>query len=474
MAQELKGQSTFRARNLWMFGLTGVGAVLVTALTFQRVSQTLQSSSKESSEEGSTPQLVAPTYITALGRLEPQGEVVELSAPSLTEGARIEEMLVKEGDRIQQKQVIAILDNRDRLKAELAQAEKEVAVRQAELAQVQAGAKQGSIAAQSATIDRFKAELEGQVAAQEAEIASLEAQLQGEREAQLATIERLKAQLKGERAAQEATIERLKAELKNAETECGRYSNLYQEGVVSTSEQDLKCLTAETAQKQLVEADANLARIIATQDAQINEAEVVLNRIIRTLSAQILEAQAILDRTILTLQKQQLEAEATREEIVEVRPTDVQTAQAKVEQAIAAQERAEADYNLAFIKSPINGQVLKVNTYPGERIAQDEGIIELGQTDQMYVVAEVYETDISRVRLGQVATITSDAFPGELSGKVDQVGMTIGKQDVLNTDPAADVDARVVEVKIQLNPNASQQVSELTNLQVTVKILPQK
>lgn len=41
---------------------------------------------------------------------------------------------------------------------------------------------------------------------------------------------------------------------------------------------------------------------------------------------------------------------------------------------------------------------------------------------------------------------------------------------MLDTDPVADVDARVVEVKIRLHPEDSQKVANLTNLQVNVVI----
>ncbi|NJN23143.1 MAG: hypothetical protein HC810_00345 [Acaryochloridaceae cyanobacterium RL_2_7] len=44
----------------------------------------------------------------------------------------------------------------------------------------------------------------------------------------------------------------------------------------------------------------------------------------------------------------------------------------------------------------------------------------------------------------------------------------MGKNDVLSTDPAADTDARVIEVKIKLRD--SQKVANLTNLQVNVLI----
>jgi HlyD family secretion protein len=90
----------------------------------------------------------------------------------------------------------------------------------------------------------------------------------------------------------------------------------------------------------------------------------------------------------------------------------------------------------------------------------------------MYAVAEVYETNIGKVRIGQKATISSEygGFTGELQGAVENVGLKIGKRNILDTDPAANVDVRVMEVKIKINPEDSQKVTDLTNLQVKVSI----
>jgi HlyD family secretion protein len=88
----------------------------------------------------------------------------------------------------------------------------------------------------------------------------------------------------------------------------------------------------------------------------------------------------------------------------------------------------------------------------------------------MYVVAEVYESDVGKVHPGQHAHITSSSFSGELPGTVDEVGLQVGKKDVLNTDPVADIDSRVVEVKIRLDDSATQKVAGLTNAQVKVAI----
>jgi HlyD family secretion protein len=96
--------------------------------------------------------------------------------------------------------------------------------------------------------------------------------------------------------------------------------------------------------------------------------------------------------------------------------------------------------------------------------------VAFGQTERMNVVAEVYELDVSKVRIGQKATITSNAFSGKLHGTVTQIGLQVNPQDVLSTDPTSDVNRRIVEVKIGLSAADSQIISAFTNLQVNVII----
>lgn len=88
-----------------------------------------------------------------MGRLEPQGEVIHLSAPSSIQGTRVDKLFVKEGQRVRTGEVVAILDSRDRATATLEQVKEQVQVAHAKLAQVKAGAQAGEITAQEATID---------------------------------------------------------------------------------------------------------------------------------------------------------------------------------------------------------------------------------------------------------------------------------------------------------------------------------
>jgi len=329
--------------------------------------------------------------VTALGRLEPQGAVVQLSAPSSIEGNRIDQLLVKEGQTVTPGQVIAILSSRDSLKADLLTAQEQVKVAEAELSRIQAGAKQ------------------------KAEIARLDAQRQGEM------------------TAQSATIARQRAEMENAQAEFNRYQSLYQQGAISASEKDQKQLVFQTAQRSLQEAQAVGNRLQAVQSPEL------------------------------------VSARARLSQISEVRPVDVQVAQANINQARAGVQQAQARLDQAYIKSPQAGVVLDIYTLPGAVVGTN-GILELGQTQQMYAVAEVYQSDVHKIKTGQTVQVSSDALPRPLKGKVDRISTKVRRQTIVNTDPSENIDGRVVEVHVKLDSDSSQQAAQFTNLQVNVAV----
>ncbi len=375
----------------------------------------------------------APTVVTALGQLEPAGEVITLAAPPTGTDSRIARLLVEEGDRVQAGQVVAILDEADRLNAAVERADRQVDSARASLDRVRAGAKRGELNAQGAEIDRVRA------------------QQTGDARSQRATFDRLMAERETQLAAQQATIARIEAELANAQVEADRYQSLYSTGAISASQRDSKTTTLDTARARLVEARANLAQIDGSYREKLVEAQANLDRIQMTGRAQLSAARANLDR------------------IAEVRPTDIRVAQADLASAIAAAKQARADRDRAIIRAPRDAQVLKIHARPGELVGS-QGIADLGQTQAMEVVAEVYDTDAPKIRLGQPATITSDAFAGELRGRVSRTGLQVRKQTTRDIDPSANLDERVVEVRIRLDAADSQRVADLTNLQVKTTI----
>ncbi|OKH43162.1 HlyD family secretion protein [Calothrix sp. HK-06] len=376
----------------------GIAAIGVPAYIFSTSSNFRLPATNQTNVTPIPVQKPVNTTIAALGRIQTKGKIINLSGPSALQSARLDKVLVKDGEAVRRGQVIAVIDNVIQLQAALDKAKFGVKVAQAQLAQVKAGTtKQADIAAQQARIADLEAQFRGSVNTQRAKIA------------------------------------RLQAELRNAQTEYGRFDSLYKQGAISASTNDTKRLAVDSLQAQLNEAQASLGQVLSSFPNQIQEAKASLGK------------------------------------LKEVRPVDVQVAQSELEKAITAVPEAKANVDLAYIRAPIDGKILKVNVFPGETIG-DKGIVDLAQTQEMYVIAEVYETDINKIKVGQTAIISSKALAKNLTGKIEIVGAQVGKKNVVNSDPTLDVDSRVAEVKIRLNSADSPQAAKFINLQVDVKI----
>ena len=353
-------------------------------------------------EEAPAPAVVKISSVVALGRIEPEGEVIRLSVPNAAD-SRVNEIRVSEGDWVDAQEVIAVLQGAERQQADLSSAYALVRQRQAELAQQQKGS---------------------------AKPASLEAQRQ--------TINRLEAQLSAQSRQQQATIASAQAVLQESQTKYQRYETLAAAGALERIELDVALRDYETAQADL-----------AVEQLAKEETE-------RTLSAQIAEEKA---RLI---------------ELSQVLPEAVEIAAAQLEQAQIQVSQSQADLDDVLVRSPVAGQILKINTQIGEQVNTQQGIVELAQTDQMMVIAEVYETDIRKVSLGQSVKVTSEygGVETDLSGTVEQIGLQIGQASFgeEEADPTQDVNARVVTVKVRLAAEASKRVSALTGMQVRVAI----
>jgi HlyD family secretion protein len=88
----------------------------------------------------------------------------------------------------------------------------------------------------------------------------------------------------------------------------------------------------------------------------------------------------------------------------------------------------------------------------------------------MYAVAEVYQSDINKVRLGQRVRLQSESLGDQLVGTVDRLGMQVQRQNVINSDPTSNIDSRVVEVHVRLDEPSSQNAARFSNLQVRAVI----
>jgi HlyD family secretion protein len=414
-------------------------ALAFTGLTFFLLKNPLGGAAKPSPTPGQ--EKAAIGGIGALGRLEPEGEVVKLAPAAGGLSSRILEMRVAEGTQVRVNQIVAVTDAAPSLQAAKVLAQAQVSDAAAQLAQAKAGAKPADIAAQGQNVNQEK--LKGQQSIQDRDVARVDL------------------------GVAQVSARKLGAELRKAEWELKSYGQLCTglkqdaetilRGLDATAEKDSVCTKGAVSELAL----RDRAETYRTQVAQFQQAE-----------AGILQAQLRLNQREQDIERAQVnvtESNLRVDSLRQPRQVDIQRAETQLQVAQINFEKAAIELENAAVKSPIDGTVLKVYTKPGE-VVGDQGVMEIGRTSQMYAVAEVDENLVGRLKEGQVATIKSDAFEGELSGRVVKIGQKIGKSGITSTDPKDSQDTRVVEVKIKLDN--SQPVANLTNLQVRVSIQP--
>ena len=100
---------------------------------------------------------------------------------------------------------------------------------------------------------------------------------------------------------------------------------------------------------------------------------------------------------------------------------DVLAAQAKV-------DAAQATVNSLNIIAPFDGQILSVENHTGDTVNAGDLSINLADMNHLYVVAQIDESDIAKVKVGNKVTATLDAVPNlTLTGKVTAVN-PVGKE----------------------------------------------
>ncbi|MEX1317868.1 MAG: HlyD family efflux transporter periplasmic adaptor subunit [Synechococcaceae cyanobacterium] len=156
---------------------------------------------------------------------------------------------------------------------------------------------------------------------------------------------------------------------------------------------------------------------------------------------------------------------------LDVRENELLALRGQLLEAEAERERIDADLVLTELRAPIAGTVLRLHARAGERPG-DQGVLELGASDRMEALIEVYESDIDRVRPDQPVVLTSEngGFNGSLRGRVLRISPQVRQREVLSSDPTQDADARIVEVRVELDAEDAKRVRDLTGLRVIARL----
>jgi len=165
------------------------------------------------------------------------------------------------------------------------------------------------------------------------------------------------------------------------------------------------------------------------------------------------------------------EAEAVLETLSTPRNEDLAIAEARVASAEAAVVKARADAALARLTAPIDGTVLQIYARPGDQVGSD-GLLDLANLGRLDVVADVYETDVPRVRPGAAAEVIVPGEATRYAATVREIGWQVRRTTQAGTDPVAATDARTVEVRLTLSEAGRLALMRRVNMQVQVAIAP--
>lgn len=292
-----------------------------------------------------------------------EGTQVDVSAKMT---GRIVELPVREGQRIERGQMLARLEAPE-LTAEVRRAEAAVRTATAHLRDLQAGSRVEEIREAEARAARAEAQLEDLLAG-----------------ARRQEIEQARAALRNATVTREWTDQDFR-----------RVRALYDRELVAAQELDRARQAFEVAAANEQGARERLALLEAGPRTH-------------EVSAARAEVRAARERAALLKAGPRAEA--------------VLAARAQVAEAEAALELARARAAEARLVAPINGVVLRKNLELGETAGPGTAILTLLDPGDLWLRAYVPETDVGRIRIGQPAAVSVDAFPGrEFPGTIGEI-----------------------------------------------------
>ena len=128
-------------------------------------------------------------------------------------------------------------------------------------------------------------------------------------------------------------------------------------------------------------------------------------------------------------------------------------------------EAAGLRRDLSLVKAPTAGRVLEVCMNEGE-IVGPRPVLKMADLSHLHVEAEVDETAIRRIHLGQRATIDKEKVIDGIAGKVVAIGGIVSPEGVHSLGMPASSEQRIVKVRVELDD--PQKIADLVNMQVDV------
>jgi membrane fusion protein (multidrug efflux system) len=257
---------------------------------------------------------------------------------------------------------------------------------------------------------------EGQIARAQAELAAKQSELAEERTALILEKEQMRNQIAEAEAAlkqAESTEKERAAQLRVAMSNWDRVRALFADGIVSTESRDQAQEELGQAQARLNTAREHVAEVQARLDTVLTSQKRIQlqERKVQTLQAEVEKA-----RANLHLAQTELERKSVREEQVRI-------LEARLKEAVAKADRTRGDLNSTVLHSPITGVISRKRVEEGQLVQRGQPVLVINDPKDIWVLANIKESYIRDVVVGNPVDIRVDAFPDRrFQGTVETVG----------------------------------------------------
>jgi membrane fusion protein (multidrug efflux system) len=338
-----------------------------------------------------------------------KGNLVNLSAKV---SARIERMLVEEGDLVQAGKVLVELDPKDYLAAR-AQAQANLEMAGHDLAKA---VTQLSLTKERVIQGIGTAEASLREAREGLKFAEEDAALQTDRVNK--DIDRARASLQAARA----RVVEAKATMENAKKEFERNHELFRQNYVAENARDAAETAWQVGQSKYQAALENEREALSQLElAEANQRSIDLKKQSIRIAEQVLE-RAKINLALAQEEKQQ----------ISLQEKNIEFLKAKVQEAEAALQLADLRLQETKIQSPISGTISKRLADQGQVVQVGQPLLIVNNPGEKWVVANVEETKVRRVHPGAKVTVEVDAFPGNaFEGQVEFIGSAASSEFAL-------------------------------------------
>jgi HlyD family secretion protein len=344
----------------WLVGLMAAGILAVGGTTYYLIGARTPSTKLD--------ELTVPVQAQNLTvRISASGTVVPVQSVNLSPktSGRLAKLMVEQGDRVQEGQPLAQMENAD-LQAQFYKARADLNQAQARLAEAQAGSRPEEIAQARARLAQAQARLNDTLARTPTEVNQALAQ-----------------------------VETARSRLTLARSRGARYEFLTQQGAIAQDQLEEVLTEARNANAALIEAEQRLNQVRNLVNPEVNQ-----------LQAAVEEARIAV---------QQLENGRRPEEIAQL--------QAAVDAAKAQLLGAQVQLQDSIIRAPFSGIVTQKYATEGAFVtpttsasstasATSTSVVAIARG--LEVLANIPEVDVGELQVGQPVEVVADALPDQV------------------------------------------------------------